>query len=212
LANRTPKVSPERWLEAARKVLVDEGVDHVKVDRLAALLGVTRGGFYHHFRNRTDLLDRLLVEWETGNSFIPPSAPLKTPGDASHMLVEITRILIEERDYDPGFDVAVREWARRSKKAKAALDRVDQMRIDFFDKVFRKLGYEPREAFIRARVTYFHQVGYYALAVKETKAQRFQFAELYLKILAGALYSTQSDGAVEQPRPRSMRQAALHQD
>jgi AcrR family transcriptional regulator len=185
LVNRVSKVSPERWLDAAHKVLVDEGVDHVKVDRLATVLGVTRGGFYHHFKNRGDLLDRLLVLWEETNTFLPNRTPPRTREAARAALSDINRILIEEQAYDPGFDVAVRDWARRSKKAKQALDRVDQARIDFFDAIYRSLGYEAREAFIRARVTYFHQVGYYALAIKETKAKRFQFSDMYLKILAG---------------------------
>lgn len=185
MVNRVSKVSPERWLQAARQILVDEGVDHVKIDRLANRLGVTRGGFYHHFHNRNEVLDRLLVEWEEKNTFVPPGPAPKTHDDARDVLMEVNRILIEERDYDPRFDVAVRDWARRSKKAKAALDRVDQARIDFFDKLFRAFGYEPREAFIRARVTYFHQVGYYALSIKETKAKRFEYSDMYLKILSG---------------------------
>lgn len=189
MVNRVSKVSPERWLEAARKVLMEEGVDHVKVDRLATVLGVTRGGFYHHFRNRGDLLDRLLVQWEQTNTFVPTWTPPKGRDEARRILTDVNRNLIEEKDYEPRFDVAVRDWARRSKKAKAALDRVDQARIDFFDALFRAFGYEPREAFIRARVTYFHQVGYYALAIKETKTRRFQYSDMYLKILAGELFT-----------------------
>lgn len=187
MVNRVSKVSPERWLEAARKILVEEGVDHVKIDRLANSMGVTRGGFYHHFHNRSEVLDQLLVQWEEKNTFVPKGPPPKTHDDARAVLKEVNRILIEEKDYDPRFDVAVRDWARRSKKAKAALDRVDQARIDFFDGLYRAFGYEPREAFIRARVTYFHQVGYYALAIKESKTKRFEYSDMYLKILAGEL-------------------------
>jgi AcrR family transcriptional regulator len=185
LVNRVSKVSPERWLDAARKILIEEGVDHVKIDRLATSLRVTRGGFYHHFHNRGELLDKLLVQWEATNTFVPDWPAPKTHDEAAATLKEVTRILIEEKDYEPRFDVAVRDWARRSKKAKAALDRVDQARIDFFDALFRAFGYEPREAFIRARVTYFHQVGYYALAIKETKSKRFEYSDMYLKILSG---------------------------
>lgn len=188
MVNRVSKVSPERWIAAARKVLIEEGVDHVKVDRLANDLGVTRGGFYHHFRNRGDLLDRLLVLWEETNTFLPDGARPKTRDAAREALNGINRNLIEEKTYEPRFDVAVRDWARRSKKAKQALDRVDQARIDYFDAIFTALGYEPREAFIRARVTYFHQIGYYALAIKETKSRRFEYSDMYLKILAGDLF------------------------
>ena len=78
MVNRVSKVSPERWLDAARKILIEEGVDHVKIDRLATSLRVTRGGFYHHFHNRDELLDKLLVQWEETNTFIPDLPPPKT--------------------------------------------------------------------------------------------------------------------------------------
>ena len=189
MVNRVSKVSPGRWLETARQVLIQEGVDRVKVDRLARRLRVTRGGFYHHFRDRADLLDRLLEMWEQKNTFLPTPLPPTTQEEAHDVLDQINAILIDETAYDPRFDMAVRDWARTSKKVKVALDRVDEERIAFFDQLFRALGYEPREALIRARVCYFHQVGYYALAIRETREQRYQYSDLYLKIIAGELYT-----------------------
>ena len=85
--------------------------------------------------------------------------------------------------------MAVREWSLRSKKAKAALDRVDAERLDYFEQLFRAFGYGPHEALIRARVCYYHQVGYYTLAVKETKTRRYENSDMYMKILAGERFN-----------------------
>jgi AcrR family transcriptional regulator len=57
------QLTPESWVEAATTVLVDQGIDHVRVDVLAGELGVTRGSFYWHFRDREDLLRRVLQAW-----------------------------------------------------------------------------------------------------------------------------------------------------
>ena len=46
--------------------------------------------------------------------------------------------------------------------------RVDDERIDILKRIFLDMDYAEEEAFIGARVAYFHQVGYYALALKET--------------------------------------------
>src|SRR5690348_13217440 len=56
-------LTPDTWIAAATDVLVDEGIDHVRVDVLANQLGVTRGSFYWHFRDREDLLRRVLQAW-----------------------------------------------------------------------------------------------------------------------------------------------------
>jgi AcrR family transcriptional regulator len=45
------RFSREDWIASARKVLVESGVDDVKIDRLARKMKVTRGSFYWHFQH-----------------------------------------------------------------------------------------------------------------------------------------------------------------
>ena len=58
----------EDWILAARTTLIRDGISAVNVLPLAGKLKVTRGGFYWHFRNRADLLDALLADWEANNT------------------------------------------------------------------------------------------------------------------------------------------------
>ena len=60
-AVRTPR---ETWVREGLRFLAEGGPDAVRVEPLAAALGVTKGGFYWHFRNRAELLDALLDLWE----------------------------------------------------------------------------------------------------------------------------------------------------
>ena len=46
-----------RWLEAAIEVLTEEGIEKVKIERLAARLGGTKGSFYYAYRDRRELLE-----------------------------------------------------------------------------------------------------------------------------------------------------------
>ena len=54
------RTSKSEWLEKALEVLEAEGVNAVKIDRLAKLLETSRSGFYWHFKDRQDLLSCLL--------------------------------------------------------------------------------------------------------------------------------------------------------
>ena len=47
------------------------------------------------------------------------------------------------------------------------------------------MGYHGLEALMRARITYYHQVGYYALGVRESRKTRRQLLPYYAKVLTG---------------------------
>lgn len=185
MAGRTPKNTVEDWVEAALRTLVDEGIAGVKVDRLASRLGVTRGGFYHHFRDRDHLLDLVLEQWEKTCRFLPDTPPPSKPAEAVAWLEMAADRLIEGDGYDYQLDLAVREWARSEKRAEWAIERADRERLDMLRKFFEAIGYDDAHATIRARVFYYHQVGYYAIGVHQSVAERRRSATLYIEILCG---------------------------
>ena len=185
LANVVPRVPPSLWLETAREVLVCEGIEAVKVDRLAQRLGVTRGGFYHHFHDRDDLLAQLLAHWERAVVFVLERPVPKGPAAALQALDALTDRLIYELGYDSRFDLAVRAWAHADSRAADAVARSDKRRIAALNRIFLALGCDRDEAALRARVFYFHQIGYYAIGVSESARARHARAMLYMRILCG---------------------------
>ena len=61
---RSPSLLPDNWLRAAETRLAQHGIESVRVEVLARDLGVSKGSFYWHFRDRNELLDKLLGRWE----------------------------------------------------------------------------------------------------------------------------------------------------
>ncbi|MDD7972684.1 TetR/AcrR family transcriptional regulator [Roseinatronobacter alkalisoli] len=57
------RLGREDWIAAAWEALSEGSADTIKVDRLARRIGVTRGSFYWHFRNREDLIDAVVEYW-----------------------------------------------------------------------------------------------------------------------------------------------------
>lgn len=179
-----PALSRHDWTLAARDAFVRGGVHAVKVDRLADRLGVTRGSFYHHFRNRADLLAALFELWRTQNV-----APFEAIARADHLagwgrLEKVVELWLEETLFDPALESAVRDWAREARRVADAIRAADAGRIELLRQAYREMGFPDDEAFVRARVTYFHQVGYYTLAIRESKAERRRLLPLYLEVLA----------------------------
>jgi hypothetical protein len=128
----------------------------------------------------------LLTLWESANT-----APFERVLERYHHadpignLRAVLGIWVEETDYSPAFDGAVRDWARSSTEAAAAVRRVDARRIDILRMIFTALGYDDPEATVRARVTYYHQVGYYALDVQEPRHSRRESIPVFAKVLSG---------------------------
>lgn len=173
------------WLAAARKSLVKGGIDQVKIERLAKHLHLTRGSFYYHFRSRAELLHALLDHWEatnTGPMLRAIDTAIATGPGGIHALVSMW---IEEREFSPAYDSAVRDWARKDAKVAQVVRAVDGKRISALTRLIEMYGYRGDEAVVRARIMYFHQVGYYALEMHESMQERLRLEPVYMKALIG---------------------------
>lgn len=182
---RRSPLGREAWLNAARDALIREGIQGVEIGKLARRLKVTRGGFYWFFDSRKQLLDELLADWERTNNAAFLQFMEGTLASGDDELRTLANAWISEREYDPAWDAAVRDWARASTKVANAVRRVDESRIAIMTKIFARMGYQGDEAVVRARVAYFHQVGYYVLGMKESLDERLRLLPIYLKILTG---------------------------
>jgi len=123
--------------------------------------------------------------WRTSVRFVPPGPPPADPAEALESIDALVMHLIAEEAYDPRFDMAVRAWAHAGRRAATAVDRVDAQRIAALQAIFDALGCDAEEAALRARVLYYHQIGYYAIGVRETLASRRRHVHTYLRILCG---------------------------
>lgn len=172
------------WVMAARKAMISSGIDDVKVDRLARKLKVTTGSFYWHFKRHRELLDALLNDWRENNQ-----REIKAVGNhieqGTEGLIELFRLWLGEDPSFPGFDIAVRAWARKSSKVAIVVYEIDEAWINLFMAIYERSGYSPLESLARARIMYFHQVGYYALFVRESLEDRKALAPYYYKALTG---------------------------
>jgi AcrR family transcriptional regulator len=170
------------WLDAARTALIAGGVAGVKVEPLAASLGVTVGSFYWHFRNRDALYSRLLDDWQTANSAaMVRAATLRAP--AHERFSAFLNVWVKEEDYSSAYDAAVRDWARTSDEVRARVHAVDLLRVSLLRVIFEDLGYDPDRAEVRARITYFHQIGFYALDLRDDEMTRLKLRPLYFEAL-----------------------------
>lgn len=182
--NKRQPLGREIWLDTARQALIEEGTAGVEINKLAKRLGSSRGGFYWFFKDRAQLLEELLAYWER-TSIVLFENVLRVPGSGMAKYLAMTNLWIDEKDYDPKWDGAVRDWARTSDDVRKVVHDVDKKRIALLEQIFNEIGYTGQAAQIRARIMYYHQVGYYAMEVQESKRARRALIPHYRKALTG---------------------------
>lgn len=155
--SRALRLTQQSWIQAAFKTLVREGVDRVRVEGLARKLGVTKGSFYWHFKDRTELLDGVLEYWieEMTQSVLDHAAMF--PGDPVLRIYKtLDEIIGKER---AGFDPQFRAWAGQDARVKRRIDRIDRIRLSFLKGLFVDAGFDAESAEIRARLIYYYIIG-----------------------------------------------------
>jgi AcrR family transcriptional regulator len=164
------RLDRDAWIAAGLAALAEGGVEAVRVERLAAMLRITKGSFYWHFRNRPDLLAALLEAWQaaaTGDIIAHVEA---RGGDAGARLRHLITIVTRS---DGRLDMAVRNWAGQDAAAAGAMAAVDGQRLGYVAGLFEELGFAPAEALARARFAYQALIGQFrmgGLSVEERLA------------------------------------------
>ena len=141
-------VSRAEWVEAALKLLNKEGVGQITIDHLARNLGISRSGFYWHFRNRDELLGELLDFWSREMTEVITRNVEIAALDPKGRLA-ITAQMVVDHDL-ARYELAIRHWALSDKEAARAVRSVTKTRFDFVRANFAELGFTGDELDMRA--------------------------------------------------------------
>jgi AcrR family transcriptional regulator len=129
----------EDWLRAARLALLRGGIEAVRVEKLARSLRVTKGSFYWHFRDRNDLLDSLLVEWENEAAEIPPRLGRGTARQRFQALLRQVeqRARLSEEGKTPS-DAAIFAWASVDPRVARRVNKAEEERFRLLARLGRR--------------------------------------------------------------------------
>lgn len=173
------------WLDAAAELLCEAGIDAVKVMPLAKRLGLSRTGFYWHFRDRDALLEALIQRWEaknTGNLVARTEAFAENICEAMFNLCDCW---LDDALFDSRLDLAIRNWARTDGALQERLDRADAQRTEAIQAMFRHHGYSEAEAEVRTMTVLYTQIGYLSMQVQESHWKRIARVPDYVEVFTG---------------------------
>ena len=133
-------ISRAEWLEAALEALRDQGIAGISVEGLARALGISKAGFYWHFRDRDDLYHQLLDFWSHEMTEVLTNNPTVIELEPKQRLIRIAEVIVQ---YDlTRYEIPIRQWALQDPEVARAVRRVNRTRMETARHAFSELGFE----------------------------------------------------------------------
>lgn len=153
--SRNGRLTADAWVAAGLDLLAHGGIDAVRIDQLARVLGVTKGSFYWHFEERADLLAAMLEMWRR-SATLAVIERLETHGSPAERLRRLLDLPLSGNAALRGqsLELAIRLWSRRDQTAAAAIEEIDQQRLAYTMSLLRANGVSESKAGAAAYLIY----------------------------------------------------------
>ena len=177
--------SPEIWLDAAYDMLIEGGVDAIRIVPLAEKLQLARTSFYWFFEDRGALLAALLDRWRSVNTARLIQRTELYAESITEAIFNLFDCWLDPKLFDSRFEFSIRSWAQQSPDVASEIHSADLIRIDALTKMFLRFGFEPLAADVRARTIYLTQIGYISMKSEEDLQTRMTRIPNYVEIFTG---------------------------
>lgn len=144
------------WIRAALNLLAERGLDGVRVEPLAKILGVTKGSFYWHFKDREALLEAMLDDWRRRATLQIIDRIERISEPPAVRLRQLLRVPFggPRSQHGAEIELSIRLWGRHDPRAKSALKEVDELRLRYITQLLVDCGVPPEESRARAILGY----------------------------------------------------------
>jgi len=170
----------QRWLDEGLAVLAEEGAAGLRIDRLAARLGLTKGSFFHHFGGTAGFRAALLEYYEGLTLGALAEAVEARRGEGTRAtLAWLTDLATGDTDStgiairNAELDLAVRAWAASDAEVRAVQARIDAAVIAALQATWRPVVETDAAARTAALVPYLVSLGA-AVTVPPISAQELR--------------------------------------
>jgi AcrR family transcriptional regulator len=139
------------WVNAGQALLIEGGIEAVKLQTLTCRLGVSTGSFYHHFGSFDDYLSALAAYYGNEQAQLPIEEARQHVGDDPERVLREASTLFGAGSMRQ-LNVAMRAWAQRDTRARDAVRRYDETLMENLDEVFLDLGFDETAAKARTLI------------------------------------------------------------
>ena len=146
-------------------------------------MGISKIGFYWHFKDRDDLRRQIVEFWAHEFTKVVTENPMLAEGDPRDRL-ENTMIMILDHDLTR-FEVPMRAWAEADAGIARRLRQVYRLRLDYLGQIFHDLGFRGDELEMRTRLFVVYHIWERSTFPRDTKKSLRRLIRRRVALLAG---------------------------
>jgi len=177
------RIPRSNWIDEGLRALAGGGPEVVRIESLARTLGVTKGGFYWHFKDRRSLLEEMLDVWERTGVDEVIEAVEAEDGDARARLRRLFGLASASGGELLKTELAIRNWARRDKGVAKRLRRVDNRRMDYMRSLFEAFCADDNDVEARCLLAFSLFIGAHFVSADHGGRSRGEALDLALESL-----------------------------
>ncbi len=205
-ASPTGRLGADDWVRAATDILVLKSVDAVRVESLARDLEVSKGSFYWHFKDRSELLRAILESWRQRQTKAIIERVTREEGlDPRERLRRTMELPLRSKASREAasLELAIRAWARRDKLARDAVAEVDAERLNFVSGQLIEAGADPPLAQQLSFIAYAYNLAEAWVAVDSSAQVRDQRRSHVIDLV----FQNLPTGQAKSPKDRKLASA-----
>lgn len=167
------KVDKKDWLEEGLKLLAAEGFQKITIDNMCKILKVSKGSFYHHFKNIEGYVEELMKYWQEKNTvdFIKNTDAISDINEKHIQLNELASSASQKAEQ------VIRAWSFSNETVRKYVEQVDTIRMEYLISLNIQSGMTTKEAKNYAILEYGVLIGVQQLCPDISKED---FKQLYI--------------------------------
>lgn len=175
------KLTRKKWLEFSLDLLIKDGNTKLRLDNLVRCMGVSKGSFYWHFKNRDDFILSLVKHWAMVSTEVVIDHMNQVPGCAEERLFELIKYIVTNdlRRYD----FAIRALVLMEPQIAHIVSKTDEQLLGLTRNLFAEMGFEGTGLEMRVRTLVTFLVMEQGLFINNTVENRVEMLQMQLTML-----------------------------
>ncbi|OAB44397.1 TetR/AcrR family transcriptional regulator [Paenibacillus glacialis] len=174
------QLTSDDWIKSGLETLSQSGIASVKIEAIARKLKISKGSFYHYFRDRADLLEAMLLYWE---EHLTREVIGLMSNSGMSAKEQFQALVYQSFSHTTKLQSAILAWANQDEQIAKRVKAIEHDRVRYIERLFTEMGFHPAESAMRAEISYFTFLGWIDRSSRDPALKSTQLADAFINLI-----------------------------